>query len=523
MTLFYVVAGGMALGTAVALALPLLRGMAEAETRGAKDARLYRDQLAEIERDAARGLIGPAEAEGARAEISRRLIAAADRGAAETAAAAAPRGVSGLVAGLTLMAAPVLAGVVYLATGAPGLPDRPLAAREAELAAAAPAAPAAGRPSQEAAERQFGQPPSAAATQDAEYAALVARLEQTVAERPRDAEGLRLLAAGLVRLERFGEAWRQFAALISLLGPEAEAELFAQQAEAMVLAAGGYVSPEAERVIGEALARDAGLPMARYYAGLSLAQNGMVDDAVVVWEKLKGEAPADAAWLPWLDVMLAEAQRMRDQGVPGAAPAPGGPTPEDIAAAEAMTPDERMAMVRGMVERLETRLTTQGGSAEEWAQLINSHAALGDQAAAARAWDAARTALADSPDLAALTDIARGLGLVPGGDALREGGAIALPTPAAPGPGAAEVEAAAAMTPEDRAAMIAGMVARLETRLTTEGGTVEEWYRLMTSYMTLQQPEAARRVYDLAQAALGPGGEAGFLREQALTLGVIPE
>lgn len=522
MILFYILAAVLAVLSALALVWPLFRGLGEAETRGAKDARLFRDQLSEIDRDLDRGLIDLAQAEGARAEISRRLIAAADRGARETAASPAPRGVSGLVAGLALSAAPLMAVVIYLVTGDPLLPDQPLAGRSAERAAAATApATAAGRPSQAQAEQQFAPPPPA--NPDAEYTALIQQLEAKVADRPGDVDGQRLLANGYLKLERFADAWRAYQRLIGLLGAAATPDLYAQQAEAMVLAAGGYVSPEAEELIAAALARDANLPMARYYAGLSLAQNGMIPDAITVWEKLKAEAPADAPWLQWLDVMLAEAHRMRDQGMPGTDAAPSGPSPDDVAAAAAMSPEERMEMVRGMVSRLETRLTTQGGSAEEWAQLINSHAQLGDQDAAARAWGLAKTALATSTDLPALTQMAQGLGLEPGGaphDALAVPAAPAAP---APGPSAADIAAAGQMTPEDRDAMITGMVARLETRLTTTGGTVEEWARLMSSYKTLNRPEDARRVYDLAQAALGPGAEAGFLREQALTAGIITE
>src|SRR5579863_288207 len=56
--------------------------------RGGSDRLVYQDQLAEIGRDRAAGLIGEAEAESARIEISRRLLAAAD---AEAPAAAVPR------------------------------------------------------------------------------------------------------------------------------------------------------------------------------------------------------------------------------------------------------------------------------------------------------------------------------------------------------------------------------------------------------------------------------------------------
>ena len=49
--------------------------------RRGSDIAVYRDQLEEVSRDRAAGLIGEAEAEAARVEVSRRLIAAADAAA----------------------------------------------------------------------------------------------------------------------------------------------------------------------------------------------------------------------------------------------------------------------------------------------------------------------------------------------------------------------------------------------------------------------------------------------------------
>ncbi|MCW5773521.1 MAG: c-type cytochrome biogenesis protein CcmI, partial [Rhodospirillaceae bacterium] len=66
--------------TLVVLALivgPLLRNRAAAQTRLDYDLEVYKDQLAELERDAARGLLAPAEIEAARVEIQRRILAAA--------------------------------------------------------------------------------------------------------------------------------------------------------------------------------------------------------------------------------------------------------------------------------------------------------------------------------------------------------------------------------------------------------------------------------------------------------------
>ncbi len=381
MLLFYAVAGALVLATAFVLVRPLIVGRGGTERRGAGDARLYRDQLDEIERDLARGTISPGEAEGARAEVSRRLIAAAGRADTAVAFGPAPRRYSRLLAGIALIGAPALAVGVYLSNGMLGLPDLPLAQRPAIEAAQAASAQ---RPSQAEAETAFAAEPPAPLTQEQQdYAGLMARLETLLEQRPGDVQGLELLATGYERLLRYAESWRAYESLIAAMGDAAGAGLYASMAEQMVMAAGGYVSPEAERAIGEALARDETLPEARYYLGLLMAQSGRIEAAITVWQRLKAETPAGAPWLDFLDDMLAEAMALRAK-VPGPAP---GPSAADIEAAGAMSPEERQEMIESMVARLEDRLTSEGGEVEEWLRLMNAYTRLdrpGDAARIAR-------------------------------------------------------------------------------------------------------------------------------------------
>ena len=464
---------------------PLFSRTGSAPTRSAMDAQVFRDQLDELDRDLQKGVISAAEAEGARIEISRRLLKAAKAAEASSDLAPAPQDVSGLVAGLSLIGVPALAAVVYIGVGAPGVPDQPLAERGAAVGA--------DRPSQVEMEEQLAGEASAPAKIDPDYAALVAQLEATLESRPDDQRGLELYATALMRTERWSEAWRVQERLIGLKAGTATAEHFAQQAEAMVMAAGGYVSPEAEQVIARALQRDSGSHIARYYAGLALAQNGRVSEAVRLWERLRAEAPPDAPWIDWLDMMLAEARERQ-----------GGPSEADIAAADGMSPEDRQAMIEGMVQRLETRLTTEGGTVDDWGRLIGSYSALERKEDARRAYELAMAALPDESGKDTLTEYAANLGLTDGQS----------------GPSAADVAAAEQMSPEDRAKMIDGMVSRLEDRLTTEGGEAEDWYRLMNAYVQLDRRDDAARVYALAVEAVPDSISAAFLKEQALLLGL---
>ncbi|MDT8345663.1 MAG: c-type cytochrome biogenesis protein CcmI, partial [Thermohalobaculum sp.] len=270
----------------------------------------------------------------------------------------------------------------YLSVGAPGLPDLPLAARDTAEALAL-------RPSQAEAEARMGATPPAEAPQfPEEYLALIARLEGIIAERPDDPEGNRLLANAYMQMQRYADAWPVLARLIAIRGAEAPADLYGSQAEAMVLAAGGYVSPEAEAVIAAALTRDPQQPLARYYSGLARAQAGDLDGAIGVWRAMLQGAPADAEWRGFVAEMLAEAMRIRD-GAPAAdlpLPVEPGPGAADIAAADEMTPEDRAAMIEGMVGRLEERLTVDGGEPEEFLRLINAYRVLGRDEDARRAY-----------------------------------------------------------------------------------------------------------------------------------------
>ncbi|MEM0922132.1 MAG: c-type cytochrome biogenesis protein CcmI [Pseudomonadota bacterium] len=513
---FIAIAGGTALITGILLVVPMLRGGSTAPARAAFDAALYRDQLAEIDRDLDRGTISAAEAEGAKAEISRRLLHAAGEAEAAGGVGTGPRMTSGMVAGLSVLAVPLAAAALYLINGAPGAPDMPYAARPDPQMAAAQATQlggAGGRPSQAQAEASTPEQPPAET--DPEYARLIERLEQRLEGMPEDVAGLRLLAQGYMRLERHREARAILQRLTGLLGPGSDAELYATLAEAMVLAAGGYVSPEAEQALGQALERDPDNQIARFYAGLSLAQNSMIGEAIEVWERLKRDAPPDAPWMPWLDDMLARATELRDRGRP-----PEGPTEEQIAAAEAMTEDERNQAINTMVQGLEDRLLTEGGTPAKWNQLINSYMFLDRQEDAQRIAGIARGRLSGSARATVEAEIAR-LGL-DGGD---PGGLAAAPAPApnpTPGPTQEDIAAASEMTADQRQEMIRAMVDNLADRLETEGGSAEEWYRLMNSNVVLGEMDRAREVYAKSQTAL-KGQDAGFVREQALILGVIEE
>jgi len=388
---FWAAAGGMGLAVAALLVLSLLRARAEIAAAADYDLKVYRDQLAEIDRDLARGTLAPDEAERLRTEVSRRLLDA-DR-AATAATRTASRG------GIALAAALILAVIgasywTYARLGAPGYPDLPLALRFAmseEMRAA--------RPPQAEMERQAAASLPPPVEPDAQFAELMEKLRAAVAARPDDMRGLELLASNEARLGNLSAARTATESLIRLKGDAATAEDHASLAELMIMATGGRVSPEAEQVLTRALTLDPQNGSARYYYGLMAAQLGRFDRTFALWRPLLDEGPQDAPWIRPIRAQI-EDVAMR-AGVaftlpPETAPGPG-PDADAVAAAADMSPEDRQAMIEGMVAQLGDRLATEGGTVEDWARLIASLAVLDRKAEAQEIYAEALAKFEGSP------------------------------------------------------------------------------------------------------------------------------
>ena len=109
--------GLLTLGALAAVLWPLLRPPPAADDRGAGDLAVYKDQLAEVERDLGRGLIRPEEAAAAKLEIERRLLRALPGGPDPVPPVATRGGQAALVVAVLLL--PAVSGALYLGLGAP--------------------------------------------------------------------------------------------------------------------------------------------------------------------------------------------------------------------------------------------------------------------------------------------------------------------------------------------------------------------------------------------------------------------
>jgi len=340
--------------------LPLAGARRGLPERAAYDRAVYRDQLAEIERDRSRGLLSAAEAASARLEIERRLL-----GTAAESEASSPRKTAPAPWALVLVlavAVPLGAAGIYLLRGSPQLPDLPFAAREDERAAARPAG-----------------------NHDLEQA--VAVLEAKLKQAPNDVEGWLLLAHTQQTLEHWQESGEAYRRALPLAGDRADIE--ASYGEMLFLAADGVVTPAAHEAFAAALARDPQNVAARYYLALADAQAGNARAAIDAWQKLLADSPPGAGWIPTVRHRIEETAKAAGLPVPAPSAGAPGPSADDLAAAANMSPDERAKMVRGMVERLAARLETQPGDLQGWLRLARAYEVLQEPQKAAAAYERA--------------------------------------------------------------------------------------------------------------------------------------
>src|SRR5262245_32328340 len=346
-----------------------------ANVQAGSDIAVYRDQLDEIERDRSAGRIGEVDAQAARAEVSRRLIAAAD--AAEFAhsfpigSALWRRRATAIGAVVVL---PVVALTLYLAIGSPQLPGQPLNARLHAI------------------------------HQDQSIASLVSKVEAHLERNPDDARGYEVLAPVYLRLGRFEDVVNARRKLLALNGENAERH--SDLGEALTAAANGIVTSDAKSAFERSLALDPGQSKERFYTGIAAEPDGGCGPAASIWRDMIDKAPADAPWLPVVRDALA---RVGDDQPMASAP---GPSSEDVAAARAMSEKDRGEMIRGMVARLADRLKENGNDVDGWQRLLRAYMVLGERDKAHAAAADAKRALANDPDkLRRIEDMMKSLGL----------------------------------------------------------------------------------------------------------------
>ena len=445
--IFWTIAALMVAGAAAALALPLLRKKVDGTDPAEYDMEVFRDQLAELEREHGRGVITDDEIEAARTEIARRMLAA-DARRQKPAARESAGGMTGvrILAGALAVTLSAGAVLLYLQIGAPGTPDMPLAQR-------------AGLP--------------VPGEDDERNIIMIAELSRAAKANPGNAEAWLRLANAYNSIEMFGDAVAAYRKAIGL-GPVA-AGINGDFAETLVMAAQGTVTPEARAIFEAELASGAGDPRPQFYLALGDYQAGKPREALDRWAALIASTSADASWLDIVRENLAKAAEDLGLDVAEVMPEPlpaqgGGPllTPEQRAEVEAMTPAERDAMVRDMVNGLDAKLLEDPMNLEGWERLIRARVMLGERDTAQDALDRALEAFAKAP--------------VPTGRLVNLAAELQL-----------DVAQSGVDIPD-----IGSMVERLAARLEDDPDDLEGWMMLARSYTVLGELDKVREAMDNA-------------------------
>ncbi|MHB2167807.1 c-type cytochrome biogenesis protein CcmI [Alsobacter sp. R-9] len=355
---------------ALAVLLPLSRrpGEGAAAVEDA-DTVFYKSQLADIDRDLARGLVEPSEAAHARVEAARRLLAAQRRAGTEAA-------VSGgtmrrrVAAAVVLVGLPLVSLSLYLRVGSPEMPAQPLASRQQMT------------------------------PEEMDFAQALAKIEAHLAANPDDGRGWEVVSPFYMQMGRYGDAVRGYATAVRTLGETPQR--LENLGEAQVAAADGIVTAEARTVIERALAKDGKLVKARFYRALAAEQDGRKDAAVTFYTDLAQDLPAGNPLLERVNETIVR--------LGGTAVAKG--VPQGGEAIAALPDAQRQDAIRGMVEALDARLGTDGTDVEAWLRLVRSRMVLNEPDKARAAYARGLAALAGDPAARTrLEQLGRDLGL----------------------------------------------------------------------------------------------------------------
>ena len=375
--LFWIVSAFLTVAVAVALLYPLLKGAAPTPIDDAGEAAVYRDQLKELERDKAQGLISAEDASYARAEIGRRLLAVSGKSEIPG-EIGRTNGLNRFAQAFVILCLPAVGLGLYLKTGNPDMPAAPLAAR--------------------------------LENPEGNIELLVAKVERHLAANPNDGSGWDVLAPIYFKMQRLGDAELAYRNAIRLLGTSPAR--MNGIGEVLVAGNDGIVTDDARSAFAEALKLDPRDPRAQFYLALALEQAGKKAEALIAFQAIAKASPADAPWLPLVQEHIASNGGAPLAGLPTAPKAPGNPSESDVEAAAGMSAGDRNAMIRGMVDSLDTKLKEDPNNFEGWMRLVRSYAMLSEKDKALAALKTALQAFpADKDEGKQLIAMGRELGL----------------------------------------------------------------------------------------------------------------
>jgi cytochrome c-type biogenesis protein CcmH len=314
----------------------------------------FRAQLRAIDTDAAMGRLGAAEAVAAKGELAREVM----RHKGE----AAPKVGGSFAVWVPVVLVAVISIGSYAWLGRPDLPAAPLASRDA------------------------------AAEGEVTLDEAIKTIETRLAETPDDLRGWTVIAPAYMQLGRYADAVKALRRVNELQTPTADT--LTDLAEALMLEKGGSVEGEPMELLQRAYALDASHVRSLYYIAGEETRVGDFDTAIRDWNAVLKLSKGGEPWVVTAQNGLAYAQA-------------GGKA--DAVSAPAQ-PDQ--AQIDAMVDGLDARLKSGGGTIEEWTQLVRSRMVQGRMDDAQAAYDAARKAYPSAAERNELDVLAADNGLV---------------------------------------------------------------------------------------------------------------
>lgn len=312
MTGFLVLMGLMVV-LGLAFVLPALTRSREGENQMSRihsNAQIYSDQLKELQSQADKGTLAPAQFESERQELGRRAIEDALSSLNDIPAGQEEN--SRWIPVVIAVLLPVAAVGIYLKLGSP------------EAAVTAPASGAA------AVARGSLQPESPHGMSFDQIRDSADKLAQRMQANPGDGEGWAMLARSWNVLGRYQEAASAYEKAVSLLPPDAQ--LLADYADALAMSQGQKLDGKPLEIIRRALKANPANLKALALAGTAAFERKDYKEAVGYWEKVFQTAPADSEFARSLQGSLEEARARAEGRLSVAAlpdimpsrPAPGG-------------------------------------------------------------------------------------------------------------------------------------------------------------------------------------------------------
>ncbi|AXI47194.1 c-type cytochrome biogenesis protein CcmI [Sulfitobacter sp. SK012] len=351
----------------VAFVVPVIRNRTGVVSHSESAQAMLNDQLGEVERDVARGLISTEDGRSATVEIQRRIIAT-DRRETLT---STPSGSGAWAMLLAAFFVPVAATILYLSIGSPMIPSSVFADRSEELEVLTR--------QDELTQRLF--------------------LQLSSEENGGATEGWLLLANAYMGMRKYDKAADAYGRVLGR--DEATFVEFGQFAEALILQENGFVTPVAERALDRSLQMEPGNIAGVYYKSFALAQTDQIDAA---YSLLTSRLATEDGLPAWMESYIAQANFYGEKlgkapiSLADYAPVLKGPTAEDVANASDLSVEDRNAFISSMVERLAARLEDKPDDLDGWLQLARAYTVLGDQDQALLAYRQAEPLAEALPD-----------------------------------------------------------------------------------------------------------------------------